>query len=104
MIRSKRVAITGVSNGEALEDIITGVEGVTRRITEIWVEFLADRIVRGYIDTDRIVDVHCETEQAQLLGIPVDHTLEVGQTFKAGLLDEAGAATVQDLTVFWEET
>ena len=104
MIRSKRIAAAAVADGELLYDVITGVENVTRRITEIWCEFLADRILRGYIDTDRVVDVHTETEQAQLLPIPVDHVLEVGQTFSVGWLDESSATTVADITVFWEET
>lgn len=104
MIRSIRVAVTKVSNGEKLYSVVTGVEGLARRITEIWGESGADEIVRGYIDTDRIVDVHGDTDQIALLPIPVNHLLTVGQEFKVGILDEAGNTNVVDLTVFYEET
>lgn len=104
MIRSIRVAVTKVSNGEQLYDVVTGVDGVTRRITEIWPEVAADQIYRAYIDTDRIVDVHGDCDLLTTAPIPVDHTLEVGQVFKVGVLDEAGNTNVVDMTVFYEET
>ncbi len=104
MIRSKRVAVTRVSNGEVLYDVVTGIEGLTRRITEIWAEQTIDTIIRGYIDTDRIVDVHGDVDQLTVLPILVDHVLEVGQVFKVGVLDEAGSAGVMDVVVFYEET
>jgi len=104
MIRSVRVAVTKISDGEKLYDVVTGQEGLTRRITEIWCEQGADQIVRGYIDTDRIVDVHMDCDQVVVLPIPVDHVLLVGQVFKVGILDEASDTNVVDLTVFYEET
>lgn len=104
MIRSVRIAVTKISNGEKLYDVVTGVEGLKRRITEIWVEQGADQIYRGYIDTDRVVDVHGDCDQLLTMPIVVDHVLEVGQVFKAGILDEAGDTNVVDMTVFYEET
>lgn len=103
MIRSKRIAVTKIANGEALYDAVTGQEGVSREVLEIWCEQGADQIYRGYIDTDRIVDVHGDCDQLLTIAIPVHHKLKVGEVFSVGVLDEAGNTNVVDLTVFYSE-
>jgi hypothetical protein len=104
MIRSVRKAITTVANSEVLADVVTGASGYSRKILSIWFEQVANRILRGYIDTDRVVDVHSEVNQADFLAVPVEAELAEGQTFKIGFLDESGAGAVQDVVVFYEES
>lgn len=104
MIRSKRQAVTILANGEQLYDMVTGQAGVTRRITELWVESAENVIFRAYLDTDRIVDVHGDCDQTALFAIPVDHVLVEGEVFSMGILDEAGGDTTLDMVVFYEET
>jgi len=104
MIRSKRIAVTIIANGEALVDAVTGQAGVEREILEIWAEQADDVIIRGYIDTDRIVDVHGECDCLTVLPIPVHHKLKVGEVFSVGFLDEAGGDAALELTVFYSET
>lgn len=103
MIRSKRIPLTKISNGEQLENVVTGVDGLTREITEIWVEAADDEILRGYLGTDRIVDVHMNTKQAALLAIPVHHVLKIGEVFQVGILDEAANTNVVEIVVFYRE-
>ena len=103
MIRSVRLAIARPANSEKVETAVTGVEGITKRITEIWPEQVGDTILRGYVGTDRIVDVHMEADVVLNKAIPVDRVLEPGEEFKVGFLDETGGAATQDVVVFYSE-
>tara|TARA_Y100000310_G_scaffold330007_1_gene400891 strand:+ start:1627 stop:1941 length:315 start_codon:yes stop_codon:yes gene_type:complete len=103
MIRSIRIALSQTANDEVLQTAVSGTSLKKRTITEIWFQQIADTVLRGYVDSDRIVDVHSEVDQADVLPVPVDLELADGQEFKVGILEEAGAAVTQDIVVFYKE-
>lgn len=104
MLVSKTLHVTAVPNDEALEDAVIGAAGYKRVIKKVWCEKTADRTLRGYKDTERILDVSCEAVQLSLLDIPVECELTEGQVFKVGWYDRSGAGADQDIVVFYEET
>lgn len=104
MICSKTFDFEVAAYTETLEDVISGMEGLTRRITEIWAEQNAGLDVRGYLNLQRIVDVATEPEQADVLAIPVDCVVGVGSTFKIGHYNSTSGALTKHLVVFYEET
>jgi len=104
MIRSKSIDVTAAAGKEGLEDFVRGIEGKTRRVTEIWCEQAADGILRGYLESDQIVDVSGECDQLVTNGVPVDLEVPVGKVFSAGWQDNAAAGITGFITVFYEET
>ncbi|GAI98276.1 unnamed protein product, partial [marine sediment metagenome] len=74
-----------------------------RTIKKLWIEFIAARTVRGYRDTERVVDISTDVAQVQLLDIPVDVELKEGEVFRAGFYDRSGSGGEQDVVVFYEE-
>lgn len=104
MIRSISIDVTAAASVEQLEDFFSGLEGKTRRVTEIWCEQLAETRLRAYLEQEQIVDVSLECDQVLTRGVPVDLVVPVGSTFKAGIFDESGSGGTAFVTVFYDET
>lgn len=104
MRRSKTIDVTAAAGKEQVEPFVTGIAEKTRRVTEIWCEQVADARLRGYLESDQIVDAGIECEQLLTRGVPVDLVLEVGRTFSAGWQDMAAAGITGEITVFYDET
>jgi len=103
MMVSKTIHVACVASDEKLEDAVVGAAGYRRTIKKLWVEVTADRTLRGYRDTERVVDVSMDVAQAVLLDIPVDVELKEGQVFRVGFFDRSAAGADQDVVVFYEE-
>lgn len=104
MIRSKTKDVAAAASTEKIEDFVTGIDGKARRVTEIWCEQAADGRLRGYLESDQIVDVGGECDQLVVLPVKVDLVVPVGQKFKCGWQDMAAAGITGEITVFYEET
>jgi|TARA_Y100000310_G_scaffold330066_1_gene401031 hypothetical protein len=104
MIRSVTNDITAAASGETLVTFLSGIEGKSRRVTEIRVETTADMDVRAYLDQDRIVDVGSEAETNENHPIPVDVEVPLGKAFKAGWQNNTGGGLTAKIVVFYEET
>lgn len=103
MIKSKSIDVTATAGKEKLEDFFTTPEGKSRRVTELWVEQVAEARVRGYLGQDQIVDASLECDQVLTRPVPVDLVVPVGGTFKAGLQNDSAASITSFVTVFYEE-
>lgn len=103
MIRSLTIDVTAAASGEQVEPFVTGIAEKTRKVTEIWCEQAADARLRGYLESDQIVDVGGECDQLAHLPVKVDLLIPVGKTFKAGWFDTAAAGIVGEITVFYSE-
>ena len=104
MIRSKTIDVTAAASAEQLEDFVSGIAAKVRTVTEIWCEHVADARLRGYLESDQIVDAGIECEQLLTNGVKVDLVLTEGQKFKAGWQDMAAGGITGEITVFYSET
>lgn len=104
MIRSKSIDVTAAAGKEKLETFVRGVAGKARRVTEIWCEQVDEGILRGYLESDQVVDASADCDQVLTNGVKVDLVLEDGKAFKAGWQDHAAGGITGQITVFYEET
>jgi len=103
MLVSKTLHVTAVANDEVLEDAVVGLAGYKRTVMGVWIEVTAGRTLRGYRDTERVLDVSTDVAQVALLVIPVELELKEGEVFKVGWFDRSGAGADEDVVVFYEE-
>lgn len=103
MMISKTATIAVPASDEKLEDMVVGAAGYRRTIKKLWIEVIADRTVRGYKDTERVVDISTDVDHAALLEIPVDVELKEGEVFRVGFYDRSAAGGDEDVVVFYEE-
>lgn len=103
MIRSLTIDVTAAAGAEQLEDFVKGIAAKTRTVTEIWCEQHADARLRGYLESDQIVDVGGACDQILTRPVPVDLVVPVGETFRVGWLDTAAAGITGEITVFYRE-
>lgn len=103
MMVSKTAIVTVPDNDEKLEDLVVGAAGYRRTVKKLWAEFITARTLRGYRDTERVVEISMDVAQVSLLDIPVDVELREGEVFRAGFYDHSGSGGEQDVVVFYEE-
>ena len=103
MIRSLTIDVTAAAGAQQIEPFVKGIAAKTRTVTEIWCEQHADARLRGYLESDQIVDVGGTCDQLLTRGVPVDLLVPVGQTFHAGWQDMAAAGITGEVTVFYRE-
>lgn len=102
MIKYDSVLITPAA-GEvmAAAPLVTGLEGLQRKLTGVYTEPTGDIRVRVYVDTDRVADIDSEAfDGGGFMALDVD--LDKGKQVKVGLYTVAGS-TAQDVTIRWEE-
>ncbi len=103
MLRSQNFSITAAANAEEQQDIFTTPTGFTRKVVGIWGETSDDYILRGYLGTDMILEVHAKLPQFDLKTIPQSVMVPVGEKYTIGVLDVSGSGLTVDVTVWYEE-
>jgi len=104
MMRSILNVVVTPANSEVLASVITGSPSLNRRVVAIWFEQTASMDLRGYLNTDRVVEVASEVEAADHNPVPVDIVLMSGDEFKVGWNNGTAGSLTKHIVTFVEET
>ncbi len=103
-MRSKTVRLDTQANAVATTDILTGRQGINRRLKGLYAQSPGDVFLLGLVEQTRIVEVGVNTAQFDQMMIPIERDLRPGETFSVGFEDfSGGGSNNQHITLFYEE-
>tara|TARA_Y100000310_G_scaffold345357_1_gene464104 strand:+ start:1589 stop:1903 length:315 start_codon:yes stop_codon:yes gene_type:complete len=103
MIKTFSSDVTAANGAIAVVSAVIGIADKTRRIIGVAAEITAGVRTYGTIGQETIVDAAQDCDYFISNMVPVDHVLQVGEEFKAGVYNTSGGETTSHITVIYEE-
>ena len=104
MLRYKRITTPTLTDGsETISELLSGQKGKKYKIVSISTAPLTNLYLRVYKNAEQVVDAASIVMTTAAPHLPMNISMEQGDTIKAGFYNNGGATTAKQITVGYED-